>query len=120
LLPGTLGPPPHRQAAIRTCADSLELTPDHPPAWFAKGRMHRLLGEVDEAERCWRRALRLAGGDPWSIASCDPRFEVHRARSELAALALARGDVEEAARLNPMTPAHDPTDRDGPASGSPP
>jgi tetratricopeptide (TPR) repeat protein len=107
----------HHRAAIRTCADSLALAPHHPPAWFAKGRMHLVVGDLDEAERCWRRVLTLAGGDPGLVPYCDPRFEAGRARRELAALAAARGDLEEAARWDREVPAHDPTDRDGPAAG---
>jgi predicted TPR repeat methyltransferase len=81
-----------RRAAIRTCAESLALAPHHPPAWFAKGRMHLALGEVDEAERCWRQVLALTTGDPGLIAYCNPRFEDRRARRELAALARGRPD----------------------------
>lgn len=79
----------HCQAAIRTCAQSLVLAPRHAPAWFAKGHMHRSLGEVVEAEGCWRRALALASEDPGTIADYDPRFEAVRVRRELDSLTSA-------------------------------
>jgi tetratricopeptide (TPR) repeat protein len=81
----------HRRAAIRTCAESLASSPNQLPAWYAKGRMHRGLGELEEAERCWMQVLELADGDPGLFAYCDPRFEAIRARRELKDLAVARG-----------------------------
>jgi tetratricopeptide (TPR) repeat protein len=101
----------HRRAAIQTCADSLALAPLHPPAWYAKGRMHLIVGELDEAQHCWRQVLALTSGDAQSIAYCDPRFEARRASRELAALAAARGDLDEVARLKQQIRAHDPDER---------
>src|SRR5262249_918511 len=108
----------HRRAAIQTCADALALAPHHLPAWYARGRMHQVLGELEEAERCWKGVLELVRGDPGLFAYCDPRFEALRARRELKALAVARGDHAEAARLNRDMLAHCPEPREGPAAGS--
>ncbi len=87
------------RAALQTCDEALALLPDHAPAWFAKGRMHHGLGDLAEAERCWRRVLALVSEDLRCMAFSDPRFEACRARRELASLALRRGDREEARRL---------------------
>jgi tetratricopeptide (TPR) repeat protein len=82
----------HRRSAIETCAESLALAPHHAPAWFAKGRMHLALGELAEAEECWRHVLALAGGDPERTAYFDAHFEACRARRELASLSLAHSN----------------------------
>jgi hypothetical protein len=108
----------HRRASIRTCAESLASAPHQLPAWYAKGRMHLVLGELEEAERCWRQVLELAGGDPELFAYCDPSFEALRARRELAGLAVARGDHNEAARLNREILANRPDNRLGATTGS--
>jgi len=102
----------HHRAALRTCADALALALHHAPAWFARGRMHRGLGEADEAERCWRRVLALAEGPPEPMAYFDPHFEACRARRELASLAIRRGDTETAARLHREVLAKDPDDQE--------
>jgi hypothetical protein len=101
-----------RRAALRTCSESLALSPHHAPAWFARGQMHDCLGESAEAERCWRHVLTLVGGVPERMADYDPLFEARRARRGLAALAIQRGDLGEATRLYAAILAVDPDDHE--------
>jgi tetratricopeptide (TPR) repeat protein len=101
----------HR-AALRSCSQSLALTPSYAPAWFARGQMHDCLGETAEAERCWRRVLTLAGGKAEGVADYDPSFESARARRALASLAIRRGDVVAAARLYGAILAENPDDHE--------
>jgi tetratricopeptide (TPR) repeat protein len=107
----------HRRAAIRTCAEALALAPHHLPAWYARGRMHQVLGELEEAERCWKGVLELASSDPRLFAYCDPRYEALRAHRGLVALAVARGDHAEAARLKRDVLSQCSKPREGPAAG---
>jgi tetratricopeptide (TPR) repeat protein len=102
----------NRRGALQTCSESVALAPHHAPAWFAKGQMHHGLGELAEAERCWRHVLNLVGGGRERMACYDPRFESCRARRGLATLALARGDRDVVYRLHQEMRADDAADRE--------
>jgi hypothetical protein len=56
--------------------------------------VHRSSGDLAEAEQCWRRILTLSR--PRKFASLDQGIYGHLTRRNLAALAMERGDVEEA------------------------
>ena len=84
-------------AALRTCADGLSIDPEDAELWFRKAVAHRRRGEPAEAERAWRRILSLRR--PEKFASIDQGIYGHVTRRNLAALAMERGDVDEAQRL---------------------
>ena len=84
-------------AALRTCADGLAIDPEDAELWFRKAVAHRRRGEPAEAERAWRRILSLRR--PEKFASIDQGIYGHVTRRNLAALAMERGDVDEAQRL---------------------
>jgi tetratricopeptide (TPR) repeat protein len=57
--------------AIELVRPLVEQYPDAGEVWFILGAAHRRTGEYDEAERCLRRAARLAGQEPfvwWELA----------------------------------------------------
>ncbi len=83
-------------AALKTCAEGLSLDPEDAELWFRKAVVHRQNGEPGKAEECWRRILTLSR--PQKFASIDQGIYGHLTRRNLAALAKARGDHEEAER----------------------
>jgi glycosyltransferase involved in cell wall biosynthesis len=85
------------QAALRTCAEGLELDTEDAELWFRKAVVHRHRGESTEAGRCWRRILGLHRPD--QFCSVDQGIYGHLTRRNLAALAAERGDRAEAERL---------------------
>jgi glycosyltransferase involved in cell wall biosynthesis len=98
------------EAALRTCAEGLSLEPDDAELWFRKAVAHRLRGEPALAERAWRRILSLRR--PEKFASVDQGIYGHVTRRNLAELARARGDHEEAQRLWRAVLVECPADRD--------
>ena len=84
------------RAALKSCAEGLCLDPEDAELWFRKAVVHRHNGEPEEAEECWRRILTLSR--PQKFASVDQGIYGHLTRRNLAALAMERGDVEEARR----------------------
>jgi glycosyltransferase involved in cell wall biosynthesis len=97
-------------AALRTCAEGLQLDPEDAELWFRKAVVHRHRGEPAEAEQSWRRILTLRR--PEKFASMDQGIYGHLTRRNLAALARERGDVEEARRLWRAVLAECPGDRE--------
>ena len=85
------------QAALRTCAEGLNLDPEDAELWFRKAVVHRHRGESSEAEHCWRRILTLHRPD--QFCSVDQGIYGHLTRRNLAALAAERGDHAEVERL---------------------
>jgi glycosyltransferase involved in cell wall biosynthesis len=81
-------------AAVASCTEGLSLDAEDAELWFRKAVVHRSSGESAEAERCWRRILTLSR--PRTFASLDQGIYGHLTRRNLAALAMERGDVEEA------------------------
>ena len=85
------------RGALQVCADGLRLDPDDAELLFRKAVLHRKLGEVDQAESCWRRILQLKRPD--QFCSVDQGIYGHLTLRNLAVLAEERGDAAEAARL---------------------
>jgi tetratricopeptide (TPR) repeat protein len=98
------------EAALRTCGEGLSLDPKDAELWFRKGFAHRKRGELDEAERAWRRILSLRR--PEKFASMDQGIYGHLPRRNLAALARERGDHAEEQRLWQAVLAECPGDTD--------
>ena len=97
-------------AALRVCAEGLELDPEDAELWFRKAVVHRHRGESAEAEQCWRRILALQR--PEQFGSVDMGIYGHLTRRNLAVLAAERGDHERAARLWRAVLAECPGDRE--------
>jgi tetratricopeptide (TPR) repeat protein len=85
------------RAALRACAEGLELDPDDAELLFRAAVVHRQRGEPAEAEARWRRLLELKR--PERFASVDMGIYGHLTRRNLATLARERGDAAEEARL---------------------
>lgn len=68
-------------SAQRAYQTALALRPMDPAVWHRVARAHAALGELNEAERAWRRAMEL--GDPWALRG-------------LAEIATQRGEWERA------------------------
>jgi tetratricopeptide (TPR) repeat protein len=51
------------RGALQVCADGLRLDPNDAELLFRKAVLHRKLGEIDQAEFCWRRILQLKRPD---------------------------------------------------------
>jgi len=85
------------EAALRTCAQGLQLDAADAELWFRKAVVHRQRGEPAEAERCWRRILTL--GRPEQFCSVDEGIYGHPTRRNLAVLAMEGGEHQEAIRL---------------------
>ena len=83
------------ERALAACAGGLADNPDDAELLFRKGVLHRLQGQADEAEACWRRILTLRR--PERFASVDAGIYGHLTRRNLAALAEEQGDRAEAA-----------------------
>jgi len=83
-------------AALRTCAQGLDIDREDAELLFRKAVVHRARGEPAEAESCWRQVLRLRRAEQFS--SIDQGIYGHLTRRNLAALARERGDLEEARR----------------------
>lgn len=73
----------------------VEINPHHHSAWFYLGFAHRLLGHLDDAEKCYQQAI---GVEPHDI----------RPYSELTAIYMNRGQkthaqaiIDQAIRINP-------------------
>ncbi len=69
--------------AVELCGIGLDRFGDEPALWAEKGTAHRLLGELDTALSCCRKAVELAPDDADSLAS-------------LGAILLVRQELEEA------------------------
>jgi glycosyltransferase involved in cell wall biosynthesis len=55
------GPQTHKaERYLRLLARAMEADPERVYLWWHRGCIHRELGEVDEAEACWRHGLTLA------------------------------------------------------------
>lgn len=106
------------------------LRPMDPAVWHRVARAHTALGELEEAEAAWRRALEL--GDPWAlrglaeIATLRGEWEPARARwrdwalrtpadreafQRWAEAAMALGDEEDARRAWETGARYHPDDR---------
>ena len=81
-------------SALKCCVEGLSLDSEDAELWFRKAVVHRQAGEPAEAEQCWRRILTLSRAQ--KFASIDQGIFGHLTRRNLAALAAARGDHEEA------------------------
>ncbi len=81
-------------AALSSCTEGLSLDPEDAELWFRKAVVHRSSGRPADAEYCWRRILTLSR--PRKFASLDQGIYGHLTRRNLAALAMERGDTEEA------------------------
>ncbi|WP_295478230.1 tetratricopeptide repeat protein [Thermoflexus sp.] len=68
-------------SAQRAYQAALALRPMDPAVWHRVARAHAALGELEEAEAAWRRAMER--GDPWTLRG-------------LAAIATQRGEWEQA------------------------
>jgi len=99
---------PH--SALRACAEGLSLDAEDAELWFRKAIVHRHCGQAGEAEECWRRILTLSR--PQKFASVDQGIYGHLTRRNLAAVAMERGDLEEARRLWNEVLAECPGDRE--------
>jgi tetratricopeptide (TPR) repeat protein len=97
-------------AALRTCAEGLQLDPEDAELWFRRAVVHRHRGEPADAEQSWRRILTLRR--PEKFASMDQGIYGHLTRRNLAALATERGDDGEARRLWRAVLAECPGDRE--------
>ena len=84
-------------AALKTCDEGLAIDREDAELWYRKAVVLRQAGEPAEAERCWRRILTLSR--PQKFASMHQGIYGHLTRRNLAALAVERGDIEEAKRL---------------------
>jgi tetratricopeptide (TPR) repeat protein len=71
------------QEAIPHYQRVAELNPDFPGIWFNLGFAHRLLGNFEQAETCYQRAVQAEPGDI-------------RPYSELIAIAMNQGDKQKA------------------------
>jgi Flp pilus assembly protein TadD len=98
------------EAALRTCAQGLQLDADDAELWFRKAVVHRQRGEPAAAEGCWRRILTLKR--PEQFCSVDQGIYGHLTRRNLAVLAQERGDHAEAERLWAEVLAECPGDRE--------
>jgi glycosyltransferase involved in cell wall biosynthesis len=83
-------------SALKTCAEGLSVDNENAELWFRKAVAHRYNGEPAEAERCFRHILTLSR--PEKFASMDQGIYGHLTRRNLAALAMERGDSDEAKR----------------------
>ena len=97
-------------AALASCAEGLSLDSEDAELWFRKAVVHRSSGESAEAEQCWRRILTLSR--PKKFASLDQGIYGHLTRRNLAALAMERGDLEEAQQQWRAVLAECPGDRE--------
>jgi hypothetical protein len=80
--------------ALQACILGRTTDPDDAELLFREATARRLLGQVAEAETCWRQILTLRR--PERFASVDSGIYGHLTRRNLAILAEARGDREEA------------------------
>jgi glycosyltransferase involved in cell wall biosynthesis len=83
-------------SALKTCDEGLSLDDENAELWFRKAVAHRHNGEPADAERCFRHILTLSR--PEKFASVDQGIFGHLTRRNLAALAMERGDLDEAKR----------------------
>lgn len=85
------------EAALQACAAGLADDPDDAELTFRQAVIHRQLGNIEQAESCWRRVLTLRR--PEQFSSVDQGIYGHLTRRNLAALARERGDRDEETRL---------------------
>jgi glycosyltransferase involved in cell wall biosynthesis len=97
-------------AALAACAEGLALEPDNAELLFRKAVVHRSGGQPYEAEQSWRRILTLSR--PKRFASIDQGIYGHLTRRNLAALAHARGDLDDARCQWQAVLAECPSDRE--------
>jgi tetratricopeptide (TPR) repeat protein len=83
--------------ALAVCAEGLALDADDAELLFREAVVRRHGGDAERAERCWRKILTLRR--PEQFASLDQGIYGHLTRRNLAALAIERGDRDEACRL---------------------
>jgi glycosyltransferase involved in cell wall biosynthesis len=96
--------------ALFACGEGLALDGEDAELCFRKAVLYRHLGQLEEAEACWRRILAMRR--PEKFASVDMGIYGHLTRRNLAALAAERGDQDEEARLWGEVLAECPGDRE--------
>jgi tetratricopeptide (TPR) repeat protein len=85
------------RGALQVCADGLRLDADDAELLFRETVLHRKLGEIGQAETCWRRILQLKRPD--QFCSVDQGIYGHLTLRNLAVIAEERGNPAEAVRL---------------------
>jgi len=73
----------------------VESNPQYPGIWFNLGFAHRLLGELEEAEKCYQQAIQA---DPHDIRACRELAAIYIGAGQLAQ---AQTIIEEAVQTNP-------------------
>jgi tetratricopeptide (TPR) repeat protein len=81
--------------ALAAAERALRLQPDHPRAWFARGRAHLVLQEGPEAERAFGRSLELEPG------LVEARVNRGLVRSSLGHYDAALADIDQVIAANP-------------------